>query len=345
MSHPSSQAMASKARSMFGKHLKASDYQDLLHKTSVQEIAAYLKNSQTYHELLSGINEQTIHRGFLEMLIRQSFYKDFLSLTHYGDPHLKDFYQFGIISIETKQILVTLRNLSEDDRSSQIAQLPMFANNQLHFDVQGLVNIKTFDELMVFLQRTPYAQLLSRYRPARDEDLDYTSCETALKKYHYETTMNLVKKYFSGEEERELLELMQVRMELENLTIVYRLKKYYKSSVSKIKSILNPVFVHFTRKKLFTLIEEESLDGFIEALETSYYHITLENKDTIYFEHLMDRVLYKTSLRLLRFSKHPHVIFVAYLNLVEVQIQNIIDIIEGARYKVDQESIDKILIY
>lgn len=345
MSHPSSQAMASKARAMFGKHLKASDYQDLLHKTSVQDIAAYLKNSQTYHEILSGINEQTIHRGFLEMLIRQSFYKDFLSLTHYGDPNLKSFYQFGIISIETKQILITLRNLGEEDRSSQIAQLPLFANKQLHFDVQGLVSVKTFDELMVFLQKTPYASILKRYRPVRDEELDYTACETALKKYHYEMTMNLIKRYFTGEEQKELFELMQIRMELENLTIIYRLKKYYKSSVSKIKSILNPVFIHFSRKKLFTLIEQDTLDEFIEALGKSYYHITLENRDTVYFEHLMDRVLYKNSLRLLRFSKHPHVIFVAYLNLVEVQIQNIIDIIEGVRYKADQESIDKILIY
>jgi V/A-type H+-transporting ATPase subunit C len=59
----------------------------------------------------------------------------------------------------------------------------------------------------------------------------------------------------------------------------------------------------------------------------------------------VDRIQFKLHKRILRFSKNPDVILVAYLTLLEVEIQNIIDIIEGVRYRVDQDRIAKLLIY
>ena len=40
--------IAAKARSMLGEQLSAQDYEELLHKRSVAEIAAYLKNGTSY---------------------------------------------------------------------------------------------------------------------------------------------------------------------------------------------------------------------------------------------------------------------------------------------------------
>ena len=55
--------MSAKAKAMFGERLKANDYQSLLQKKSVSEIAAYLKNNTYYKATLDGINETQIHRG------------------------------------------------------------------------------------------------------------------------------------------------------------------------------------------------------------------------------------------------------------------------------------------
>ncbi|WP_418560379.1 V-type ATPase subunit, partial [Longicatena caecimuris] len=47
--------IAAKARSMLGEQLSAQDYEELLHKRSVAEIAAYLKNGTSYAHALKDV--------------------------------------------------------------------------------------------------------------------------------------------------------------------------------------------------------------------------------------------------------------------------------------------------
>ena len=57
--------IAAKARSMLGEQLSAQDYEELLHKRSVAEIAAYLKNVTSYAHALKDVRENNIHSGQL----------------------------------------------------------------------------------------------------------------------------------------------------------------------------------------------------------------------------------------------------------------------------------------
>ena len=54
MGTASNAAMATKAKAMFGKRLTALDYQQLLQKKSIPEIASYLKNETLFREALEG---------------------------------------------------------------------------------------------------------------------------------------------------------------------------------------------------------------------------------------------------------------------------------------------------
>ena len=56
--HLSSNVILSKARAMYGQRLVWKDYQTLLGCHSVNEIAAYLKQTPRYREILVGINER-----------------------------------------------------------------------------------------------------------------------------------------------------------------------------------------------------------------------------------------------------------------------------------------------
>ncbi len=341
----SSQAMAAKAKAMYGAHLKERDYKELLRKNTVQEIASYLKNETRFKNNLEGINESTVHRAFLEILIRQAYYFDFLQLIRYGDPSKSKFYRYGIMSIEINQILITLRNLDEQDRSTQISQLPMFANKMTSFDMQGLVKVSSFEELLTYFKKTPYYDILKKYSPKNENDLDYAACEIALRKYYFQKIHALINDDFSGEERAMLKDLFDTRIELENLTIIYRLKKYYLSSPAQIKSLINPTFVHIPKKKLFDWIENKSPDELLDVYKSSYYQIEIENKEFVYIEHAMDQVQFEINKRVLRFTKNPDITLVAYLSLLEIEIQNVIDIIEGVRYHVEFDRIEKLLIY
>ena len=56
---------------MYGRRLTDKDYEDLLACKTVPEVANYLKNETVYSEILSGLNENDVHR---------------LSLIHISEP-------------------------------------------------------------------------------------------------------------------------------------------------------------------------------------------------------------------------------------------------------------------
>jgi len=340
----STQALAAKAKAMYGERLVKADYDELLRKRNVQEIAGYLKNDTHYDKILEGINESSIHRGYLEVLIRQRLFLDFVQLVRYGDSTNK-FYQYGILQIEIKQILLTLRFLKETERGGQISQLPLFANKMTSFDLQKLVNVNSFDELLTVLKSTPYFKILLPVKPKPGEELDYTACEIALNAHYHTEVLGHINREFSGLAKKQLLEVFNTQIELDNITKIYRLKKYYKTSPEDIIKVLNPITVKIPHKTLIQWIETKTADEFIEALSTTAYKSSISQKDFVYIEYHMDSIMYNINKHFIRFATDPNVVMIAYMNLLEIETRNIIDIIEGVRYKVETDKISKLLIY
>jgi V/A-type H+-transporting ATPase subunit C len=345
MSDQSSLAMAAKAKAMYGKHLKSDDYTELLRKKTVQEIAGYLKSETAFKSVLQGINEFAIHRGHLEMLIRQTFYLDFLELIRYGQSNKDHFYEYGVLMIEMKQILMTIRLLSETDKTNQIAQLPIFANRMISFDVEKLIKVNTFDELLSVLRNTPYYNLLKPLKPRSILDIDYANFEVVLKSYYYKRVYEIIEHEFTGKDKQDIKDLFDTQIELENITKIYRLKKYYNSSPLEIKKVLNPTYKRINKKLLDELIETKDAHSFLLAINQNGYNIPTDIKEFQYIEYQTDAIMFDLNKRLMRFSTNPNIILVSYLSLLEIEIRNIIDIIEGIRYKVENDKIAKLLIY
>lgn len=345
MSNQSSLAMAAKAKAMYGKHLKSDDYTELLRKKTVQEIAGYLKNETAFKSVLQGINEFAIHRGHLEMLIRQTFYLDFLELIRYGQSNKDHFYEYGVLMIEMKQILMTIRLLSETDKTNQIAQLPIFANRMISFDVEKLIKVNTFDELLMVLKNTPYYNLLKPLKPRSVLDIDYANFEVVLKSYYYKRVYEIIDKEFTGKDKQDIRDLFDTQIELENITKIYRLKKYYNASPNEIKKVLNPTYKRIQKKVLDEWIDTKDAQAFLLAVNQNAYDIPTDIKEFQYIEYQTDAIMFNLNKRLMRFSTNPNIILVSYLSLLEIEIRNIIDIIEGIRYKVENDKIAKLLIY
>lgn len=346
MGRSASSAMATKAIAMYGHHLKEADYIELLRKNTVQEIAGYLKAETAFRSALKGITETTIHRGFLETLIRQEFFIDFIKLIRYGDPAKKDFYRFGIVQIEINQILVAIRALSESDRTNQLAQLPLFAKKMMSFELEKLVKVFSFEDLLNVLKNTNYYRILLPLKPIfGNEEIDYVACELALKNHFYDLMNVFIETKFTGQDRQLLKEMFNSRIELEHLTYIYRLKKYFKTSPSQIKELINPVSVHIPRKKTMHWVETGDADDLIELLKHSYYHIEFDLNDLGHIENIVDRVKFKQNRKMLRHTSNAEIVLIAYMNLLEIQIQNIIDIIEGVRYHINRDRLSKILIY
>ena len=65
LSSLSSNVVLAKARAKYGKRLKEKDYRNLLDCKSVAEVAAYLKANTDYHDVLTGINQESVFTKIL----------------------------------------------------------------------------------------------------------------------------------------------------------------------------------------------------------------------------------------------------------------------------------------
>ena len=99
----SSGAIPAKARAKYGRRLTSEDYNNLIHCKTVAEVANYLKSNTYYNDVLSQLNEHNIHRGQVELLLKQKLFYDFDELCRYESRSGNGFSSFIVIRYEINQ--------------------------------------------------------------------------------------------------------------------------------------------------------------------------------------------------------------------------------------------------
>lgn len=341
----SSNAMMIKAKAMFGNRLTANDYQLLLQKKNIGEIASYLKNDTYFSRSLEGINEKAIHRGQLEILIKTDLFKRFSSLIRYEFDDKDDFYRFEIIESEITQILNVVRSFMTQDNTTLISSLPTFISKEISFDLEKLVSSKNFDDLLEVLKSTMYYPIIEKYKKNKLEDIDFIGLEHELKYLSYQEIIRLARKNFKGKELDSIKDIILTEIELENFSKIYRLKKFFNASPMQIKPLITPIYQHFSKQSLNDLIESNNAEELLKILLSSKYGNYVKDYKFDRIEQFVKKINYEISKKYMYFSTNSDVVILAYMMVSNVEIQNIIDIIEGARYSVPMEQISRLLVY
>lgn len=338
-------ALSSKAKTMYGRRLKEDDYGELLRKRTVSEIATYLKNETDYAEVLKDVHEKTIHRGQLEALLKRDSFIRRQKLLRYADVAHDKFYQYSICLEEIEQILNCVRSILSDDYTGFVSDLPLFMNSYMSFDLAKLLEVKTIQELKVVLEKTIYHDALKDCLQ-NDEKLDYARCETALKRFFYEHQKNVIGKKFRGKLKKDVQQIFDTQIELQNICKIYRMKEYFHADKEAIKENLIDVFHQRLSKELQeALLDAKDGDEVLKRLETSPYQIFTDDKDFIYIEYYCQKINYHLGKRFMHFSNSAPLVYLTYFILDEIEVENIINIIEGIRYGVTPEKIESLLIY
>ena len=100
-----SYAVLAKARAKYGKFLTERDYTNILACQSVAEVMVYLKSHTHYASVLSEVNERDVHRGRLELLLRQYLFDEFDTLCRYDSSVSVGFSQYYVEKTEVEQII------------------------------------------------------------------------------------------------------------------------------------------------------------------------------------------------------------------------------------------------
>ena len=84
-------ALITKIKTIHSNSLKSSDYELLLKKSSILEIASYLKKHPGYETILGKVSDQTMNRSRLEGLIRRQKFNDLMRVIKF--LKMKDHFQ------------------------------------------------------------------------------------------------------------------------------------------------------------------------------------------------------------------------------------------------------------
>lgn len=346
MSH-SDNAIMAKVHALYGKRLKAEDYDTLLNMKTVGEVAAYLKSDTYYEQTLQELREDLIHRGQLETMVRRRILNIYIGLIKYSTRETL-FLQAYIMHNEILQLLLALRLLNTNSMEKYIVSLPVYLTRYMSFDMFRLASARSFDDLLKIVAHSEYYNVLKNFRPiTSDTQIDMSGCETALLTCYYSTMFRHIKEEYRGETRENLLFHFKTRLDLHNLMVIYRLKRYFNYSPEQIRRNLVTLDSLLSRRSYEALLETQDVSQLLQKIGSLplMRHAKLNTLDDN--AHILARLAFIThgmSLHYFRLSQHPAVVVMNYMTLLEIEVNNLVRIIEGIRYKLPAEEIRSLLV-
>lgn len=344
-SSKTSTAILAKARAMYGKCLTDKDYDELMECHTVSEVAAYLKTRTNYASVLTGLNENDVHRGQLEPLLRQNIYFDVTALSRYGQNVniSSSFSDFIISKMEIEQIMRCLTLMNTGRPQEYVYNVPLSLDKFTEINLKGLASVKTYDDVLEVLKGTKYFSILQKFRPKDEEKIKIADLEIQLTNEQYGRVFEIIAKSKNKSDRDEIKDIFSAILDFENVSRILRLKKYYNFSAVQIKEKLIP-YGKLREKTIDELCASETVEDVFERSRSTYLGklmSKLQYNDRTQIKNALVSMYCKHHLRL---SANPTIVMISYIYLKELELTNIINIIEATRYGISASEKAKLLV-
>lgn len=342
----SNKAIATKARAMYGERVTAADYEELIKKRSVGEAAAYLRDNTHYREVLTQMDPAAIHRGQLEHLLRSLRYIQYRRLIAF-DFGQQELYRYIYAWDESRQLVAFLRYLGS--RQEEQGGEPYHSRydrrlaEETSYDLERMVELKSYRELTDFFGGSEYGRLLRQFPPDAEGQLDLAGLERAISAHYFRRQLEIVDRELGGSAGEAMRRVFYRRIDSQNLSQAYRLKRFFHSDPKFIRESLLP-FETPLAKTIAQVAEAENMAAVHAILDKAKLTQGGNPEDTDFIETAVQRIRAKESKKALRNSGDPPVVLHAYIDQLEIELGNVINVIESVRYGLPPEEIRSILI-
>lgn len=345
MSSWTSNAIVAKAKSIYGNFLKPEDFDELVKRKSVSDVALYLKNQKNYSETLSDVQENSIHRGQLEELIKKTNFNNTLKLVKFVELQDKSFYELNIVIREIELILATIRSIISENYEEALAEFPTFFIRHAGFDITKLSQVRSYDMLLDSVQDTRFYAILKPFAEKDRNQIKYSDIENELDQCYYDCVFERIDANYRGKLKKEVETIFKTKIELSNIIKIYRLKKFYNADSATIKSSLILKHSRMSERKIDEMIALPNADLLLYYLERSEYSHYMDDDEYVFIEYYAQKMKYNLAKRYMYFSSEAPKVYSALMILGEIERENLFNIIEGIRYELEESEIKKMLIY
>lgn len=333
--------LSAKVKVMTGHLLKPGDYEELLSKSSVQDIAAYLKNHTEYKNVLSEISESNIHRGQLEQLLQHASEQGFIRLTNFLSNTDKRFMKMHILREEIELLKKLLRMAAIEEIPPEEVQVNPYYLKNFTIEPYRLMQAANMTAFSEGLKDTPYYEVLVPL--LHETPLDIFKIEMVLDGYYFRTLYNTAEKFIGKADKAAVRRTVGSDIDMLNILWVLRCKMFFSLPAELILTYLLPVHYRIKKEQLIAMAESPTVDGAKAILHDTPYDNLLDS-DSIYMEQAYQRKSVEIMKKAADLTPFSLLSALYYQRMKEIEITNIVKIIEGLRYHVDKEEIRKFLI-
>ncbi|MDD3278619.1 MAG: V-type ATPase subunit [Lachnospiraceae bacterium] len=325
--------LTTKMRAMQSRFLEDSNFRELVELESVPQAVSYLKQKPSYEPIFGSEDENQLHRGTIERMLRQSIYRDFTKLYRFSNVDQRRFLNLYFKRYEVTIIKECLTNLFDHRNTTMnLSAFEEFFEQHSKLNLALMTASTTIDEFVESLRDTdyyaPFAKLLTLTSPTL---FDY---EMTLDLYYFSEIWKMKDKLFSGKDLNELTKAYGNKFDMLNLQWIYRSKCYYHMNAVDIYALLIPSRYRLKPQEIRAMVESENRSSLEGLIQQTYYgkhyqNFSLDTLESMYAA-IMKQVLSGES------RKNPYSVatIYSYLYHKEHEVNRIIIALECVRYRI-----------
>lgn len=331
-------ALVTKIRAMQSRLLKEEDYQRLAAMENLSEAVSYLRQIPSYQTAMKNLDESQMRWEDVERLMVGTLYYDFSKIYRFCSDRQRQVLKLYFAKFEIVVLKRALRRIfNHGDRTGEVRALRETLQIYTRIHLAELAQSEKLSEFLEALRDTEYQAVLMHLERAEQATLfDY---EMTLDLFYFSKMWKEKDKFLHGKELDMITKTFGSRIDLLNMTWIYRAKKYYQLPVGSMYTLVIPINYRLKDEEIRAMVMAESMGKLKELLEQTWY-----GKHALDFEWDDLENLYRQFLRRLYWEerrKNPYSMaaVTAYLYDKEQEIDKLTSVLEGVRYGLSSQEI------
>ncbi len=326
-------ALNAKMKGMYTKELSQEELDELLRLSSLKDVIYFLK---TKFSSLENINEN-MNRREIEQELNNLFIEDILKISKYLNKKENEIFMDFLSKYEINIVKNVFRNVTTNRDSKRYLRNVDNWTSKMFISLQKINDITSEKEFFEIIKNQEYFYIFEEYLKEQ-KDIPLEELEIMLDKFYFEKIYNEAKSY-----NKELENMIGTEIDLLNIITIYRANKYFAYSDNEIKKLLIPIFYKLNKNTVNKLINCNDFDEIASSLNKTPYSEVFKEEN--YLEHDKNQYLYNIYIKYFREKLFNICTVFCNINLIDVEIKNIINIIEGIRYNIDKTEIQKKIVF
>ena len=324
-------AINAKMKCMYANNFGREEIDELLSQMDLIGAISFLKSK---FKSLDNLKPDS-NRREIEKALNTVYIDEILKIYRYLNKSDREF----LTKLLLRQEILCLKNVFRNvvtnrDIKRNIGDVSYWTEN-LFTNIDGIDDVTTKEEFYEIIKKEEYSPIFKEYIESEEMELD--ELEVKLDKYYFEKTFSLAKN------NKTIEKLIGIEIDLNNLSWIVRSKKFFGYSKEEISTLLIPIEYNLNKKIIDKMLDAKSFDELNQLLDNTKYSNIFKSEETV--EHDIDVFLFKEYKKVYRNKIFDIRAMYVVFNLINTDIRNIINIIEGIRYSKDIKQIKEKLVY